>query len=387
MASQTRGARGHQRPEQPRARVAPVVAVTAAGGPAGSGVVDALAAAIGAPGGPSAVIALDIAGPGRDLPAGVSWREQDVTDPAVVAGLSGADVVVHLAAPDNLAAALGTPWQPRRARAVRAVQAVATSAVAAGASRLVVVTSAMVFGARADNPVPLDDDDPRRAATDEGLVGDLLEVERVVARTPLVHPGLQVTLVRPVTLVGRGADTTVSRHFEAPRWLVLRGAQGRWQFCHVDDLGAAVVTVVRAGLTGELSVGARGWLDDETVERVSGLRRVEVPPGLAISTAERLHRLGLLRMPPSDLAFVTSPWVVGAQRLRAAGWAPSVDNRTALEELLRGLAERAAAGRRIDRREVALGAAGAAVAIIGTAALVRQTRQRQVRHRGPRVEG
>ena len=56
----------------------------------------------------------------------------------------------------------------------------------------------------ADNPLPLSEDAPLRAVPDGGLVSDWLEVERLGAQAPRSHPGLQVTVVRPATVVGPG---------------------------------------------------------------------------------------------------------------------------------------------------------------------------------------
>jgi hypothetical protein len=53
------------------------------------------------------------------------------------------------------------------------------------------------------------------------------------------------------------------------------------------------------------------------------MRRVELPSSLAFSTAERLHRVGVLPAPPGDLAFVAYPWAVSSRRLREAGWQPT----------------------------------------------------------------
>ena len=92
---------------------------------------------------------------------------------------------------------------------------------------LVVVTSAKVYGARPDNPVPLEDDAPLRAVADAGIVGDLMDVEQLVAVARDVHPGPEVTVVRPAALVGGDVDTVITRHFEAPRLLMVRGSEPR----------------------------------------------------------------------------------------------------------------------------------------------------------------
>ena len=365
-------------------RSAPVVVVTAAGPAAGAAaVVRVLADRVGAPGGPGRVLAVDTDVPGEPGEPGT---------PALVAELAGADVVVHVATPTDLAADLRTGATRRRARAVRAVQDVAAAAAAVGARRLVVVTSAMVYGARPDNPAPLPEDAPLRAPRDEGVVGDLLEVERIVARLPRIHPGLACTVLRPAPLVGAGVDTFVTRHFGTPRLLALRGHEMIWQFCHLEDLGTAVAAAVEHDLDGVLTVGCLPGLPAEAVARLTGMRRTELPAGLAFRTAERLHRHGLLATPAGYLAYVVHPWVVGAQRLVEVGWRP----RFSAEDCLRALLDesRTAAGgptgddlerlhdgppgaRRVEPRDAALGAAGAAVAVVGAAALLRQARLRR----------
>jgi len=320
------------------------------------------------------VIALDTV---RGSADGATWRVGPLDDPSLVHRLRGADVVVHLAAPADLAAALDQPAATRRERVVRTAQATTTAAAAVGARRLLSVTSAMVLGADAANPVPLPDDAPVAAVPDSGVLGDLLEVEQVLGRVPRTHPGLAVTVLRPATLVGPGVDTVVSRHFEAPRLLVVRDARTVWQFCHVDDLAEAVVTAITAELDGPLTVASEGCLEQADVERLAGLRRVELPAALAFGTAERLHRVGVLPAPATDLAYVVYPWAVSGQRLREHGWTPRYDNETCLGVLLEQVrGHHALASRRLDRKDAALGAAGAAVALVGTAAIVRRRRRR-----------
>jgi nucleoside-diphosphate-sugar epimerase len=356
----------------------PVVAVVGAADVLGSAVTQRLLARTPTgdtgPAAVSRVLALDtVRGPAQ----GATWRLGPLDDPSLVQRLRGADVVVHLAAPTDLAAALAEPATARRERVVRTAQATATAAAAVGAHRLVSVTSAMVLGASAANPVPLPDDAPVQAVPDAGVVGDLLEVEQVLARVPRSHPGLAVTVLRPAALVGPAVDTVVSRHFEAPRLLVVHDVRTVWQFCHVDDLAEAVVTAVTAGLDGALTVAAEGVLEQADVERLSGMRRVELPAALAFGTAERLHRVGVLPAPASDLAYVVHPWAVSSARLRDSGWRAVHDNETCLGVLLEQVrGHHALASRRLDRKDAALSAAGAAVALVGTAAIVRRRRRR-----------
>jgi nucleoside-diphosphate-sugar epimerase len=239
----------------------------------------------------------------------------------------------------------------------------------------------MVYGAVPDNPVPLPEDAPVAAEPDSGVVGDHLEIEALVRRCLRSHPGLEVIVLRPAAVVGPGVDTVVTRHFEAPRLLTVKGSAPRWQFCHVEDLVSALEMAALGQVSGVVSVGSDGWLEMEQVEELSGLRRFELPAGLTFGTAQRLHRLGITPAPATDLHYVVYPWVVDCASLRAAGWKPVWTNEAAFQQLLElGEGRHAVVGRRLSGKEATITAATAAsatVAVIGTAAIVRRARRKR----------
>jgi nucleoside-diphosphate-sugar epimerase len=343
-----------------------VVAVTGAA----SGLGHALTVRLAESGRVGRVVAID---GHRGDATGVTWRVVDVRDPAVAGRLSGVDVLVHL----DLDLAPDSDHRSRRAFNVRGAQTVLTAAAAGRVGRVVLVTSAMVYGAGPDNPVPLAESAPLGADSDGSVVGDLLEIEQLAQRSPQTNPGMAVTVVRPAALVGEGVDTVVTRHFEAPRLLAVKGCAPRWQFCHVDDLVSALELAAAGEVTGTFAVGCDGWLDQEQVQELSGLRQIELPPGLTFGTVQRLHRAGIIPAPVTDLRFVVYPWVVDCLALRQAGWKPAFSNAEALQVLLEQRAgHHAVAGRRLDRKDATITAASA-VAVIGTAAIVREVRRRR----------
>jgi nucleoside-diphosphate-sugar epimerase len=357
------------RRERSTAPAPPVVAVTGAA----RGVGQALAVQLAESPLIDRVVAID---DHRGDAARVTWRVADVRDPTLAARLAGVDVVVHA---DMDTSAVTEPRQ-RRALNVRGAQTVLTAAAAERVGRVVLVTSAMVYGARPDNPVPLPEDAPLLADADGSVAGDLLEVEEIARRSRRVNPGTAVTVVRPAGLVGDGVDTLLTRHFEAPRLLTVRGCAPRWQFCHVDDLVSALELAAVGDVTGDFAVGCDGSLAQDEVEELSGLKSIELPARLTFGTAQRLHRLGVTPAQAGELRYMVYPWVVDCAALRAAGWRPSYDNASALTALLAARAGRhAVAGRRIARKDAALtaaGAAGTAAAVLGTAAIVRRARRK-----------
>lgn len=350
---------------RPAAGPGPVVAVTGAA----HGLGHALAVRLAASARVGRVVAID---DHRGDVTGVTWRLADVRDPALAGRLTGVDVLVHTDVD------LGdSDYRARRAFNVRAAQTVLTAAAAGRVASVILVTSAMVYGARPDNPVPLAETASLAADTDGSVAGDLLEIEHLAERSPRTHPGVTVAVVRPAALVGDGIDTLVARHFEAARLLTVKGCAPRWQFCHVDDLASALELAVAGDVTGNFAVGCDGWLEQEEVEEISGLRRMELPAALTLGTAQRLHRIGIAPAPINDLRYLVYPWVVDCRTLREAGWRPTHDNAAVLQALMDAKALHRAAARRIPRKEATITAAGATVAVIGTAAIVRAARRRR----------
>jgi nucleoside-diphosphate-sugar epimerase len=346
----------------------PVVAVTGAAGTLGAEVVTRLAADPAV----ARVLAVDLV-PGAAAER-VEWRTADVRDPLLARTLAGATTLVHLAGRHRL----DVPPAERRAVNVRGTANALTAATTAGVDRVVLVTSAMVYGAHPDNPLPLTEDAPLRGPRDDSLVGDFLEIERLVEDHQSARTRTTCTVLRPTTLVGPGADSVLTRHFEAPRLLTVRGGAPAWQFLHLDDLATACVLAATGALAGTVNLAPSGWLTQSQVEAVSGLRRLEVPPAVAYATAERLHRARLTPAPASDLSYLVHPWAVANDRALAGGWTPTHDNESALRaQMALAAPHTTVAARRLDRDDATKAAAGATVALLGTAALVRRARRRR----------
>jgi nucleoside-diphosphate-sugar epimerase len=336
-------------------RTAGRLAVTGASGPLGRALLDELTAR------PPTQDA-DLL-PVHDLP----------TDAASAAELlAGARTVVHLAPTRD-------PAAPTALRAVdlAATRALLEAARPAGVQRMVLVSSTDVHRARPGS-VPLPETAPVAAPAGDSLQGTWVETERLAGHAR--RTGLDVVVLRPAALVGLGpaGDGTLLRSLAAPRLLAVRGVEPLWQLCHVDDLVAALALAAAGTVRGSCAVACEGWLTQAEVERLSGRRRLELPAAIALSTAERLHRLGAAPGPAEELHALLAPVVVQPGRLLAAGWRPAWTNEQALLAYLRAVPEPVGPG--LDRTAAyAAGTAGATAAVLGTAALVRRARRRRRR--------
>jgi nucleoside-diphosphate-sugar epimerase len=340
------------------------VAVTGAGAGLGRALVERLSAQAEA----CLVLGLDRAP--APVP-GVQWRPADVLAGDLAEHLVDVRTVVHLAMSYDAAAEAAA----RRERTVRGTTRLLEAAREAGVRRVVLVTALDVHASPPPgSELPLSEDLPLRADPDSPLTGDLLEVERLADHA--ARTGLDVLVLRPAAVVGGRLgpelDGALLRSLDGPRLLAVRGVEPLWQLCHVDDLLGALEVAALSELTGAAAVASAGWLTQRQVEHAAGSRRVELPASVALSTAERLHRAGLTPGSPAELDRLLAPLVVEPRRLHDAGWSPTW---TAADALAAHLTGRTPPTGRAGTYTAA--GAGATVALVGTAALVRAARRRR----------
>ena len=356
------------------------VAVIGAAGALGNEVVRGLAAAsyagvvaidaIATPAGRRGATVVDSASPTH---VDVAWRTADVRHPAFPRSLEGVDVLVHAA----IAQDPDTPSAPRRARNIEGTTRILEAALAAGVRRVVVLSSAMVYGAHPDNPTLLTEAHPMRAASDDSIVGDLILIEQVLADFAVRHPAMAIVVLRPTTIVGPGCDGVLTRHFETTRLLAIRGVAARWQFVHISDVAAACVLAVDGALHGIVNVAPPATLSQADLEAITGSRRIELPASVVFGAADRLHRAGVTLAPAGEIAYLAYPWAIDSLRLLEAGWRPSHDSAGALRAHLQLARSAEGRGGRLGRDDATRAAAGATVALLGTAALLRRARRRR----------
>ncbi|PJI94740.1 nucleoside-diphosphate sugar epimerase [Luteimicrobium subarcticum] len=305
-----------------------------------------------------------------DVPAGASG-------PTRLADARTVVVVAHTADFDREAYG-----RPARREALSGLVRRVVAAAPADA-HLVLVGSAMVCGAR-PGAAPVDDDAPvaPEVAGGHGVGHLLAQVEQAFRDAVGVR---RATVLRAAPVVGPGADTLVTRHFEAPRLLAVSDAAREWQFLHLDDLATAVEAVVEHGLVGTVTAGtvhddgSPDVLTSAQVAELADRRLLTLSRATALGIAEQLHRVGAVPSPPDELFYAVYSWTVTARRLHAAGWRPQVGAAACVREAAAsGRGTLTVAGRRLGGRDAAaLGAAGAAVALLGTAAAWRQARGRR----------
>jgi hypothetical protein len=261
---------------------------------------------------------------------------------------------------------LATPASARRAFADAGPEV--TSAVC--------VSSAMVYGAWPDNPVPLTEDAAVRPNPGFDLATGLAEVERIAREWRSAADGRTLAVLRPVTVLGGVAPEPVARVLAGVAPLRVQTDIPPAQYVDRGDVEEAIRVAVTKRLDGVFNVAPSGWIAGEEVEALRGdRRRVRVPARLFRVLTRVFSRPGA--SPAAVVPYLVHPWVVANDRLVRAGWRPRHSNQEVLVAALEGRAPRELGAR--DRQRLALGATALVVAgvTVGVVALVRR-RRRQV---------
>lgn len=201
------------------------------------------------------------------------------------------------------------------------------SATAAGQTHVMVVSSAMVYGAWPNNPAPIDEDVPVRPVPTFGFAVACATAEALVERWRTGSAGRTVTVLRPVPVVEPGNPSRLVRALADALGGEAVSADHAAQFLHRDDLEAAKSTVRRLRPDAVLNVAPDGAIRGERLHELSSHALPVALPGWARSFVDAVRwRFLNGPVPPGLRVYARHSWHVSNARLRALGWEPMVSN-------------------------------------------------------------
>jgi len=268
----------------------------------------------------------------------------------------GADIVVHLAS------AYGrSEFVDASRHDTRAAQLTLDAAARSNVEQVVLLSSAMVYGARAENPIPLTEH-----ATVQPLGLAFAENKATIERLGqdwATTTGGKLTVLRPSTAVASGGSSWVAKSMQLAAGLG-SDSDPPLQFLHLDDLASAVEVLVRKRASGVYNVAPDGWVRAEEVRSLSGRApRLPIPSALADEIVRFSWDRGIVATPPGIMQYATEPWVVSNDRLRELDWEPSWSN---VEAYVDSFDPRPWANLNAKRRQqIALGGTGIGLAVVG----------------------
>jgi nucleoside-diphosphate-sugar epimerase len=345
------------------------VLVTGAAGGVGRRVVELL----GADATVDAVIALDV----NDMPRGfdptrVEFHRSSVATAPLEELLGDVGCIIHLA--------FATDTE-RRVRAseltnIEGTRRLLAAASAAGVEQIVLMSSAIVYGAWPNNALPLTEDAPIRPNPDFAYALQQAQREQLAVDWRGERDERALAVLRPCLGLGPDRSPWLARSLAAAAGMRLAEDDPPQQFLHLDDLAAAIVVARRERLDGVYNVAPDGWIRGETVRELAVARpRLRLPATAAHLVARARWRFQRGPIPPGLLPYTSYPWVVANDRMKAAGWRP---RRTSEQAYFAGTEAKWWTLLTPSRKqELAMGAAG--TGIVGVAAIVALIIRRAVR--------
>jgi nucleoside-diphosphate-sugar epimerase len=305
-------------------------------------------------------------GPAADLPAEVDVRRVDLRHDDVKPHLEHVAALLHLAT--------SVPASPTAATDdVEVARRVLDAAGDAGVPHVVVLSSATVYGAWANNPVPLTEDAPLRPNPGVPFAAERAEIERLTAEWREAHPGSTAAALRPARAAAPGDHDWLVRVLRPAPTVPETADEPPVQFVDLDDVAAAVDVARRRRLDGAFNVAPDGSIPGDQVRSLVGVPpKVPLPERIASRVLRWGFRWGLGPTPPELVPYVLHPWVVAADRLRAEGWTPGMSNEEACVEAHEAGPWATLSPRR--RQEIALGVAGVGMVglVVGAIVVVRR---------------
>jgi len=264
--------------------------------------------------------------------------------------LVGADAVIHLAEDGGRRGDAGL--------AEHMLNRVLDGADAADCRSLVLLSSATVYGAHPDNPIPITESQLARPIETLDFAVAKLRLEEQ-AEAWAVDGDASLTILRPTTTLSERGASWVATAIRSACAVRPDQVDPPLQFLHHDDLVSALCIVAASSTDGIFNVAPDGWIGQEMFNELAGGVQLRVPTAVNDFLLDAGRRLGIGKVPPGIEAYVRQPWVVANDRLKDLGWSPLFTNE---EAYVVGTPAPPWAVTAQRRQELALGAAGLGVA-------------------------
>jgi UDP-glucose 4-epimerase len=201
--------------------------------------------------------------------------------------------------------------------------------------KLVLLSSANVYGPRPDNPQLIREDAPLLGAGPFSDIRDLVELDMLVSAFFWRAPSTETVILRPTHILGtvKNAPSNYLRLDVVP---TLLGFDPMMQVVHQRDVVSAIDLSLATGVRGTFNLSGPEPLALSKAIALLGRRMMAVPHPLAKAAVKNLFRFRLTKFPAPELDFIRYVCMVDDTKARTElGYAPAYG----LEATLRAVDE------------------------------------------------
>ena len=182
--------------------------------------------------------------------------------------------------------------------------------------KVVLLSSANVYGPRPDNPQFLTEEAPLLAAQRFPQMRDLVEIDHLVSTFLWRAQQIETVILRPVHIVGP-MHNAPSNYLRLPRPPMLLGFDPMIQLIHYEDVADAILAALAPGRRGIYNVCGPGEVPLSAVLGELGRAPVMIPHPVAGPLLSLAFRLGLSSYPVAELDFIRYVCMVDGRRATA----------------------------------------------------------------------
>jgi UDP-glucose 4-epimerase len=182
--------------------------------------------------------------------------------------------------------------------------------------KVVLLSSANVYGPRPDNPQFLTEDAPLLASQRFPQMRDLVEIDHLVSTFLWRAAATETVILRPVHIVGP-VHNAPSNYLRIDRPPVLLGFDPMVQLVHVADVAEAVIHALAPGRRGIYNIVGPGEVPLSAIFRELGRTPRAIPHPLAKSVLGLAFRFGVSSFPVAELDFIRYVCMVDGRRAGA----------------------------------------------------------------------
>lgn len=283
---------------------------------------------------PGRVAGVDIRFPAFH-PPWLRFFNQDLRDESVAQFFTdeGVSQVVHLASPFHLV----SDERVQREVLLAGARGLLRACQKAGVTRLVVVSSTLVYGPRDETDALATEESPLRGHPRLAWSRDVIRLEQMVSDFCRERPAFSACLLRANLTAGPGVDTFWTRFLLDAPYLPRTNAAGpTLDLLHLDDLVRSIRLALERPAVGAFNIKGQGRLDLEDAARILKKRVVWVPALALYPFFDACHRLGarFARVSSAWLDYYLHPVVVdGTRAERELAFVARFDSAAALEDL------------------------------------------------------
>lgn len=285
--------------------------------------------------GPARIIGVDVIPPAHSI-GRAEFLRADIRSPMIgkIIDSAAVDTVVHMGVIATPIASGGRATQ-KEINVIGTMQLLAACQKAPSVQRLVVKSTAGVYGSSHRDPAMFTEDMAAKKLPNVGFGKDSVEVEAYVRGFARRRPDVGITMLRLANVIGPRMKTAMTDYFRLPVIPIPLGWDARLQFLHEDDVSAAMVVATMGEPAGTVNVAGDGIITVSQAVALAGRPFVTIPAPASRALSSLFKRTGLIDFSPEQLDLLVHGRGLDTTRMREVlGFEPRFTTRAAFQDFV-----------------------------------------------------